>query len=157
MVLMVFVYRTQAADTPRIGPTSSLEMSYFCALCEPVTASGYEKYLTEKFPKMDFFRLNPVKIYWGSYKNAKSSLLLHPVPKGEGKTQVLVVFRGENNLGPGDWLKSYIPIQKDKRSPKYYLLDGEGVVSGGELKRFLEKYSKVMQKKFPLDREHDKE
>jgi hypothetical protein len=141
-----------AAEGSRIELTPGLEQSYFCAICEPVAAGDYAKPLAEKYPQLEVFRLQPVIIYWGSFKQAESSLRLHPVAKGEGRCKVLVVLRSENNLGPGDWYKSYIPIQKDSRSPKYYLLSGEGTVSGTEIEKILERYAKAMQQKFPLDK-----
>jgi hypothetical protein len=152
ILLMAFLIKAHAAEDIHINPTNSLEQSTFCAICELVETGSDNKSLTAEYPEMKFFRLRPVKIYWGSYDKAKSSLQIHPVLKGEGKTQIMVVFRGNNNLGPGDWLKSYIPIQKDSRPPTYYLLSGKGTVSGGDLKRFLDQYSKLMRKKFPLDK-----
>jgi len=131
--------------------SQELEHSYFCAICELVDGGEEAKKLEEIHPTQIYFRLNPIKIFWGSFDKVKSSLEFFPVSVNEKKREILVVFRSEENLVEGDWIKKYINITSKEREPEKYLLVGETPISAEMLVKFLENFSDKMRVKFPLD------
>lgn len=133
-----------------------LENSYFCAVCEPVDAGVLVEPLIKKYPTLNFFRLKPVNVYWGSLAQANESLMIHSASKRETKRNYLVVLRSKRNLGPGDWYKRYTPIQTDSQCASYYLLDGNGKVDEKKLHNILECHSTRMRIIYPLDKAPDK-
>jgi hypothetical protein len=139
-------------EASKITLKPELENSYFCAICELIDAGDAAKPFVAKYPTLNFFRLRPVEIFWGSLNQAKPSLMIHPKPKREAKCLYLVVLRHEHDLVPGDWIKKYTPIQADAQKSSYYLLDGKKSVNEEKLREILKLHSKIMQKKHPLDK-----
>jgi hypothetical protein len=136
----------------QIAASNELKNAYFCAICELVkTGDDMEAKFSTEFPGVDFYRLRPIRVYWGSLKKSEPFLKIHPKPRHEAKRKVFVIFRSEENLIPGDWTKKYINIQEPAGVSSSYLLEGKELITPDELEQFLEKYSENMVLKHPLD------
>lgn len=133
---------------------NELRDSEFCSICIPkkLDEKTLREYDIQNTEDITFCSLLPIEIFWGSYTKAELSLKLHPVYSDKLSQEIMVVIRDENKVLPGEWIKTYIPIETKKTTPKIYLLSGDKMIDRKLLFHALREQSALMRKSFPLDR-----